>query len=163
MNNKQEQPSDTAPAARATLVFGLGKEEYAIDIAMVQELRGYGQVTRLANAPDYIKGFINLRGVIVPLLDLRIKFGLDVPVYDSTTVVIILDLGGRTVGIVVDRVNEVVDLWPEQLRPAPQISGAIDTGHVLAVATIDERLLILVDIVQLLGGILDTAPERLAA
>lgn len=163
MNRTVESSPAAAPAARATLVFGLGREEYAIDIGLVQELRGYDNVTRLANAPDYVKGFINLRGVIVPLLDLRIKFGTAAPAYDATTVVIILDLGGRTVGIVVDRVTEVVDLMPDQLRPAPQISGSIDTRHVLAIATLDERMLILVDIAQLLGSFLDAAPERLAA
>ncbi|WP_295993678.1 chemotaxis protein CheW [Rugamonas sp.] len=163
MNRTEDPSSAAAPAARPTLVFGLGREEYAIDIGLVQELRGHDNVTRLANAPDYVKGFINLRGVIVPLLDLRIKFGLAAPACDATTVVVILDLGLRTVGVVVDRVTEVVDLMPNQLRPAPAIGGGIDTGHVLAIATLDERMLILVDIGRLLGGFLDAAPERLAA
>ncbi|KIF80195.1 chemotaxis protein CheW [Noviherbaspirillum autotrophicum] len=132
------------------LIFGLGGEEYGIGIRNVQELRGYETVTRIANAPDYIKGVINLRGAIVPILDMRIKFGLDAPTYDALTVVVILNLDGRLVGIVVDRVSDVVTLKPEQIRPAPPMHGeALDTGYLLALGTLDDRMLILVDIDKL--------------
>lgn len=153
---------EAASAGRETLVFGLGREEYAIDIAHVQEIRGYDVVTRMANAPDYLKGVVSLRGVIVPLVDLRIRFGLGAPRYDASTVVIVLTLGASTVGIVVDSVADVLTLAPEQLRPAPQMGGtAVD--HVLAIATHDERMLIVVDIAAVLGdmGMLERA--RLAA
>lgn len=137
-----EQPSSIE---RTTLVFGVGKEEYAIDIAQVQELRGYDNVTRLANAPACLKGVTNLRGVIVPLIDLRIRLGQPDPTYDATTVVVVLNLGRHTVGIVVDRVADVVDLSPEQLRPAP-VRGDPGTEHVLAIGAVGDRMLIVIDI-----------------
>lgn len=152
--------SQEGAGRRTTLVFGIGREEYAIDIALVQELRGYGGVTRLANAPDCLKGVIHLRGAIVPLIDLRIKFGQAAPGYDASTVVAILNLGGRTLGIVVDRVADVVALTPEQLHPAPRV-GAPD--HVLAVASVDQRMLILVDMARLLAGFHTDTPLPLAA
>jgi purine-binding chemotaxis protein CheW len=148
-------------SARSNLVFGLGAEEYAIDIALVQELRGYDQVTRLANAPDYLKGVINLRGVIVPLIDLRIRLGLAVPTYNATTVVIILATPEHTTGIVVDSVADVVNLEPGQIKPAPQLRhGASE--YVLAIASVEQRMLIMLDIGAMLRG-LTTEPEALAA
>jgi len=155
---------DATSGRRTTLVFGLGQEEYAIDIALVRELRAYGAVTRLVNAPACLKGVTNLRGVIVPLVDLRIMFGRPAPDYDASTVVVILDLGGRTVGIVVDRVADVVALARAQLHPAPRLGAAVAGGadHVLAVATVEGRMLILVDMARLLAGY-HAAPLPLAA
>jgi len=92
------------------LAFTLGKEEYGIDILKVQEIRGYEAVTRIANSPDFIKGVVNLRGIIVPIVDMRIKFQLGEPTYDQFTVVIILNIGGRVVGMVVDSVSDVITL-----------------------------------------------------
>jgi purine-binding chemotaxis protein CheW len=156
LNAPSEQPG------RSNLVFGLGTEEYAIDIALVQELRGYDQVTRLANAPDYLKGVINLRGVIVPLIDLRIHLGLGAPTYNATTVVIILATPEQTTGIVVDSVAEVVSFEPEQIKPAPQLRhGAND--YVRAVASIEQRMLIMLDIAAMLHALTMAEPEALAA
>ncbi|WP_341865509.1 chemotaxis protein CheW [Janthinobacterium svalbardensis] len=104
---------------RELLVFGLGNEEYAIDIGLVQEIRGYGAVTRMANAPAFLKGFIHLRGSIVPLIDLRIALGQAEPAYDASTVVIILIFAHGATGIVVDRVADVVPLAPAQIKPPP--------------------------------------------
>jgi len=160
MEHTTASPAAAGPEPRRTLVFGLGAEDYAIDIGLVQELRGYGAVTRLANAPDCLKGVINLRGAIVPLVDLRIKFGLPVPGYDASTVVIVLNLGRRTVGVVVDRVDEVVGVEPEQLQPPPQLGEVGVTDHVLGVATVDQRMLILVDMARLLA---EFNPDRAAA
>ena len=103
------------------LAFTLGREEYGIDILQVQEIRGYEPVTRIANAPDFIKGVVNLRGTIVPIVDMRIKFNLGTPTYDQFTVVIILNIAGRVVGMVVDSVSDVITLTPEQIKPAPGI------------------------------------------
>jgi purine-binding chemotaxis protein CheW len=139
-------------AQREVLVFGLGAEEYAVDIGLVQELRGYEAVTALANAPAYFKGVVNLRGVIVPLVDLRLRFGQREVGYDATTVVVVLNLAQHTVGIVVDRVADVVTLGAGQVKPAPQCGGAIDAAYLLGLATLDERLLILVDIGAMLAG-----------
>lgn len=147
-----------AVTASSNLVFNLGAEEYAIDIALVRELRGYGRVTRLAGAPPCMMGVVNLRGVIVPLIDLRIRLGRPAPSYGETTVVIILAVDGGTTGIVVDGVADVIDLAPEQIKPAPR--QGVD-GHVLGVAAVDERLLMLLDIGALLRG--DARPVALAA
>ena len=147
-----------AVTASSNLVFNLGTEEYAIDIALVRELRGYGRVTRLADAPPCMVGVVNLRGAIVPLVDLRIRLGRPAPRYDETTVVIILAVDGGTTGIVVDGVADVMDLVPEQIKPPPR--QGVD-GHVLGVAAVDERLLMLLDIGVLLRG--DARPVALAA
>ncbi|WP_072324894.1 chemotaxis protein CheW [Marinospirillum alkaliphilum] len=132
------------------LTFTLGEEEYAIDILKVQEIRGYDAVTRIANTPDYIKGVINMRGVIVPVVDMRLKFHVGQAVYDQFTVMIILNLGERVVGMVVDGVSDVVALAPEQIRPAPEFGAAMDTQYIQGLASIDKRMAIVVDIEKLM-------------
>ncbi len=134
------------------LTFILGHEEYGIDILKVQEIRGYDAVTAIANMPEFIKGVINLRGIIVPIVDLRIKFGLSDVSYDAFTVVIILNLGTRVVGIVVDSVSDVLTLKPEQIRAVPELSAKLDTRYILGLGTVDDRMLILVDIEKLMLG-----------
>jgi purine-binding chemotaxis protein CheW len=134
------------------LAFTLGQEEYGIDIQKVQELRGYDTVTRIANAPDFIKGVVNLRGVIVPIIDMRIKFNLGTPVYDQFTVVIILNIAGRTMGMVVDSVSDVITLSAEQVKPAPEMGAALDTDYLIGLGTLDDRMLILVDIDRLMSS-----------
>jgi purine-binding chemotaxis protein CheW len=134
------------------LTFTLGKEEYGIDILKVQEIRGYDAVTTIANTPDFIKGVINLRGIIVPIVDLRIKFKMPVVEYDQFTVVIILNFGSRVVGIVVDSVSDVLTLTSEQIRPAPGLSAALDTRYIMGLGTVDARMLILVDIEKLMSS-----------
>lgn len=136
------------------LAFKLGSEEYGIDILRVQEIRSYEAPTRIANAPAFIKGVINLRGVIVPIIDMRLKFKLEQANYDGFTVVIVLNIGKQVVGMVVDAVSDVISLTPEQLRPVPEFSSAIDTNHVLAIGSVQERMLILLDIEKLM-----TSPE----
>jgi purine-binding chemotaxis protein CheW len=134
------------------LAFTLGKEEYGISIQKVQELRGYETVTRIANAPPFIKGVVNLRGIIVPIVDMRIKFNLGTPTYDQMTVVVILNVVGRVVGMVVDSVSDVVTLSQAQIKPAPEMSGAMATDYLTGLGTIDERMLILVDIDKLMSS-----------
>lgn len=149
-------------ASNEFLSFRLGSEEYGIDILKVQEIRGYDAVTRIANTPEFIKGVINLRGTIVPIIDLRIKFALGDPSYDEFTVVIILNVAGRVVGVVVDSVSDVLTLTDAQIRPAPDFSAALDTRYVTGLGAIDERMLILVDIERLIGsrdmGLIDEQP-----
>lgn len=149
--------------ARELLVFGLGNEEYAIDIGLVQEIRGYGAVTRVANAPAFLKGFIHLRGSIVPLIDLRIALGQAEPAYDASTVVIILIFAHGATGIVVDRVADVVPLAPAQIKPPPQLHGSAMAGHVTAIGSLDERMLIVLDMNSLLSGLGVQATGKLAA
>jgi len=163
----QTIPPDAAAAAFSGplqfIAFTLGREEYGIDIQNVQELRGYEQPTAIASAPDFIKGVVNLRGVIVPIVDMRIKFKLGAPVYDQFTVVLILNIRGRTVGMVVDSVSDVITLAPEQIKPAPQMQGAVDLEYMIGLGTLDDRMLILVDIAKLLSGADIGLIEKLAA
>ena len=132
------------------LAFKLGAEEYGIDILRVQEIRSYEEPTRIANAPVHVLGVVNLRGVIVPIIDMRLKFNLAQASYDSFTVVIVLNIGARVMGMVVDAVSDVITLTPEQLRPVPEFNSAIESGHLLAIGVIDQRMLILVDIEKLM-------------
>ncbi len=133
------------------LSFGLGAEQYAIDILKVQELRGYDAVTRIANAPEFIKGVVNLRGVIVPIVDLRIKFSLADPVYNEFTVVIVLNIGKRVIGAVVDSVSDVVRLAESDIHPPPEF-GSFDTKYLVGLATVGESMLILLDIEKMLSS-----------
>lgn len=137
-------------SANEFLAFTLGSEEYGIDILKVQEIRGYEAVTRIANAPEFLKGVINLRGIIAPIVDMRIKFNLGTPTYDQLTVVIILNIDGRVVGMVVDSVSDVMTLLPEQVRPAPEMGTTFSGDYLIGLGTLDERMLILVDIVKLM-------------
>ena len=157
MSTAQTAPSAPtgAPALlhaspREVLSFKLGAEEYGIDILRVQEIRGYEPPTRVANAPEFIKGVVNLRGVIVPVVDMRIRFGLAEVQYNSFTVVIVLNVAGRTVGMVVDSVSDVMELEPGQVKPAPDFNAAIDASYITGLGTVrhgdEERMLILMDI-----------------
>ena len=147
----QENQGQAAEAgSRELLTFTLGSEEYGIDILKVQEIRGYDAVTTIANSPEFIKGVINLRGIIVPIVDMRIKFGLGNVTYNNLTVVIILNIANRVVGIVVDGVSDVIALTPDQLKAAPEFSGAMDTQYITGLGTVDERMIIVVDIEKLM-------------
>lgn len=143
--------SNTKSAAGEYLTFLLGQEEYGLEILKVQEIRGYDAVTQIANTPDFIKGVINLRGQIVPVVDLRIKFHLGKIQYDEFTVVIILHLSGRVVGIVVDGVSDVMAINEDQLRDVPSLITSIDTKFIVGLATVESKMLILVDIEQLMS------------
>lgn len=135
---------------REFLTFTLGGEEYGIDILKVNEIRGWEIPTSIANTPAFIKGVINLRGIIVPIVDLRIKLRLGEARYDGFTVVVIVSIARRVVGIVVDAVSDVITLMPQQIRPAPEFGGALDTRFITGIGTVDQRMLILADIEQLL-------------
>ena len=154
------------PSGQEFLVFTLGDEEYGIDILKVQEIRGYGQVTRIANTPAFIKGVTNLRGVIVPIVDLRVKFSQGDVEYNDNTVVIVLNLGQRVVGIVVDGVSDVLSLTADQIRPAPEFAVTLSTEYLTGLGALGERMLILVNIEKLLNSeemaLLDIAANHVA-
>lgn len=145
------------------LAFTLGQEEYGVDIQKVQELRGYDAVTRIANAPEHIKGVVNLRGIIVPIIDMRIKFNLGTPTYDQFTVVIILNIASRVMGMVVDSVSDVITLSPEQVKPAPEMGAVLDADYLIGLGTLDDRMLILVDLEKLMTSEDMGLVEKLAA
>ncbi len=149
---RDAQASITSTAAQEYLTFTLGAEEYGVNILKVQEIRGYEKPTAIANAPAYIKGVVNLRGTIVPIVDMRIKFNLGDATYDQFTVVIILNVADRVVGMVVDGVSDVITLSAEQMKPAPDFSSSFDTEYITGLGTVEDRMLILVDIEKLMGG-----------
>ena len=145
-------PSDTRHLRGEYLTFRLGHEEYGIDILKVQEIRSYEAPTRIANAAACFKGVVNLRGVIVPIVDLRIKFGCEHADYNGFTVVIVLNIRGRVVGAVVDSVSDVLELPGEAVRPAPDMDSHQDIRFITGIASLQERMLILLDIERLMGS-----------
>ncbi|MDP2248332.1 MAG: chemotaxis protein CheW [Nitrosomonadales bacterium] len=158
--NNQSTDADT----KEYLAFVLGEESYILDILNVQEIRGYDDVTKIANVPDFIKGVVNLRGTIVPIIDLRLMLRLSAITYNDLTVVIILNMNGRVFGIVVDGVSDVVNFDPGLIRPIPEIVTSIDTKYITGLATIGEKMFILVDIDRLInswgGGFFDPVAHK---
>ena len=138
--------------SREMLVFKLGNEEYGVDILKVQEIRGYEKVTPIPRSPDFLKGVVNLRGSIVPVIDLRVKFGLASVTYDSLTVVIVLRIAGRIIGAVVDGVSDVVQLTPNEIKEAPRLGSMVDSSYLAGVATKDKRMILALDIEKLLSA-----------
>jgi len=149
-------PERAAAAPREYLSFRLGAEEYGIDILRVQEIRGYTEPTHIANAPAFVKGVLNLRGVIVPIVDLRTKFCLEEVKYDGLTVTIVLIVCKRVIGVVVDSVSDVLELKTDQIKPAPEFNGAANADYITGLGCVNndgvERMLILVDIEQLMSS-----------
>jgi purine-binding chemotaxis protein CheW len=139
-------------ATREILVFVLGTEEYGVDILKVQEIRGYDKVTPIPSAPDYLKGVVNLRGSIVPIVDMRVKFRLPEVRYDQFTVVVILRISERTIGVVVDGVSDVVHLTASDVKPAPQLGSIVDSSYIAGLATQNDRMVLLLDIEKLLSS-----------
>lgn len=164
LNQAAQQARQGAAVQTASaeyLTFRLGAEEYGIDILRVQEIRSYEEPTRIANAPSFIKGVVNLRGVIVPVVDLRLKLGCASAEYNGFTVVIVLNVRGRVVGAVVDSVSDVIELGGGQIRPAPEMNTTVDTTFITGIASVAERMLILMDIEALMSsadmGLIDAA------
>lgn len=139
-------------ASSEFLAFSLGDEAYGVDILKVQEIRGHETVTKIANAPEFLRGVVNLRGIIVPLVDMRIKFRLPQVVYNEFTVVIVLNVCGRVIGMVVDGVSDVFELSPEQIHPAPEFGSSLDTQYLIGMGTTDDRMIILIDIERLMSA-----------
>ena len=154
-------------ASEQYLTFMLAGEEYGVDILRVQEIKGWDKVTRIPHTPEYILGVINLRGAVVPILDLRRRFGLETIEFGATTVVIVVRVvsagGERTVGVVVDAVSEVYNVDPADTKPPPDVCGTVDTVFVKALATMDEKMLILLDIDRLIGSSVDHIATGAAA
>ncbi len=154
MQTASDNKSGVAAGADSSqyLTLRLGKEEYAIDILCVQEIRSYEEPTRMVNAPSFIKGVINLRGVIVPIVDLRMKLSLDQVEYNDFTVVIILNVRGTVIGAVVDSVSDVVTLSAEMVKPAPQFETTLDTRFITGLASVGERMLIVMNMEAMMSN-----------
>jgi len=149
---RHEAARAAAAAGGEFLTFRLGAEEYGIDILKVQEIRSYEQPTRIANAPAFVKGVVNLRGVIVPIVDLRLKLACETAEYNSFTVVIVLNVRGRVVGAVVDSVSDVLELSRDAVKAAPEMSTAVDTSFITGIGSVNDRMLILMDIEALMSS-----------
>lgn len=134
------------------LTFKLAGEEYGVGILSVQEIRGWSAVTAIPHSPAWLLGVINLRGVVVPIIDLRIKFNFGKAEYNEFTVVIIMNVGARVVGVVVDGVSDVITLSPDQIKPAPSLGNNTDTSHIIGFGTLDDRMRILMDVERLMAG-----------
>ena len=141
----------SAAAACQFLTFLLGAEQYGVRILKVQEIRGYSAVTPIPNTPSYIKGVINLRGTVVPVVDLRAKFSLEAAEFNKFTVIIVVTVGAKVIGLVVDAVSDVLDVPAEEMRMAPDLGGRVDTRFICGMATIGDQLTLLLDIDRLLG------------
>lgn len=152
-----QRRQDLAEVAQEFVIFSLGREQYAIDILRAQEIRSYEPPTQIPNAPPFIKGVIDLRGVIVPILDLRLKFALDWVGYDDSTVVIVVNVANRTVGLVVDAVSDVLQIDFADRKAAPEFSDCAETSFITGIASVQAesgaRMLILVDVERLIAGV----------
>jgi len=160
------EPAASQGAINQYLSFTLGAEQYGVDILKVQEIRDYGAVTRVPDAPDYIKGVINLRGTIIPVMDLRLKLNMCDANYDDFTVMIVLNLATRVIGVVVDGVSDVIEIKADDILPPPEFGVAVDTRAISGISTIDGRMVMLLDIDALIEtsdlGAVDAAPEAAA-
>jgi purine-binding chemotaxis protein CheW len=142
-------------SSRQFLTFALGQEEYGVEILKIQEIRGFSQITPLPNAPTYVKGVLNLRGTIVPIVDLRKKFGMPEEAYTTFTVIVVVQVQGKTIGFVVDAVSDVLTVSGDAIQPTPDIHGQIDTACLTGLAPTGERgekLVILLDIDKVMAA-----------
>lgn len=153
MNVNEKNNAAVPPGSREYLTFRLENEEYGIDILKVQEIRGYESPTRIAHSPEFIKGVVNLRGTIVPIVDMRVRFNCKLVKYDDFTVVIILNLRNRIVGIVVDSVSDVMEIATDNIQSAPDIESAIDSACIFGLGSVNDRMLILLDIEKLMSNV----------
>jgi purine-binding chemotaxis protein CheW len=151
----QDKTAQGVDAPREFLTFCIGAEEYGIDILRVQEIRSYEAPTRITGAPRFVTGVTNLRGVIVPVVDLRLRLLADAR-HDASTVIVVLNVHGRVVGVVVDSVSDVIEFSAEQVKPAPRFNDTVNANHIVGIASVEgsagERMLILLDIEALLAG-----------
>ena len=152
MNNGNANGALEDADAQQFLTFRLAGEEYGVGILTVQEIRGWSSVTKVPHTPAWLLGVVNLRGVVVPIIDLRIKFNCASAEYNETTVVIILTVATRVIGVVVDAVSDVITLGSQQIKPAPSLGNGAETRHIIGFGTLDERMRILMDVEKLMAG-----------
>jgi purine-binding chemotaxis protein CheW len=145
----QENIQDAATMLQQ-LTFTLAGEEYGVDILAVREIRGWSRVTRIPQTPEHLLGVLNLRGAIVPIMDLRLRFGLERESFGDNTVVIIVAVEERLFGIVVDAVSDVVDIDPAAIKPVPDMGVVVDTRYLKGLATHVERMVMLLDVEKLM-------------
>ncbi|HTE39704.1 MAG TPA: chemotaxis protein CheW [Steroidobacteraceae bacterium] len=166
---KASEPSGEAKASGShqVLTFTLGNETYGVDILRVQEIRGWAPVTRIPQSPPHVLGVLNLRGSIVPIVDLRMRFALERAAYTAVTVIIVLSVEGvngrRDIGVVVDGVSDVVDIDRANVRPPPDLGGQVKTEFIRGLAAVGDQMTMLLDIDRLIGGDMTTVASLPAA
>jgi purine-binding chemotaxis protein CheW len=153
MAQVETQAAKVAPGAegRQYLTFRLGDEEYGVEILKVQEIKGYSAITPIPNTPSYIKGVMNLRGTIVPVLDLRARFGMSQTEYTPFTVIIVVTVGPKVMGLVVDAVSDVLDIPRENVQATPDFGSQVDARYLDGMAKAGDKLVVLLDIDRVLG------------
>src|ERR1700733_9097987 len=163
--NGTSAPSPTAPGSHQVLTFVLGSETYGVDILRVQEIRGWSSVTKIPHAPPHVLGVLNLRGSIVPIVDMRMQFNLERAEYTAVTVIIVLSVKSRTgrrdFGVVVDGVSDVVTVNEAQVKPAPDLGSRAATEHIRGLMPVADRMVVLLDIDRLIGHELGTQGDAL--
>jgi len=166
MNNAVSKSGESSPEARQVLTFSLGEEAYGVDILRVQEIRGWSPVTRIPQSSAHVLGVLNLRGSIVPIIDMRVRFSLEKADFTPLTVIIVLSIqtasGRRECGLVVDSVSDVLDISADAMRPAPNLGGNVSAELIEGLATVDNRMLILLNVDELVGRELGPVAQPLA-
>lgn len=133
------------------IVFQIGNEEYAVPVDQVGSIERLQPITRVPRTANFVKGIINLRGVVIPVIDLRLRFGMEEASYTESTRIIIIHLDQVEVGLIVDVANDVIDLHEEMIEPTPEVVGTVDVDYILGVAKLEKRLLILLDLQKVLS------------
>ncbi len=149
--NGEGSHRDREGGQRLLVTFSLGEEEYGMEAAQVQEIVALSRITALPNLPDFVKGLVNLRGSVVPVMDLAARFGLPVRPYGPHTAVVVVRTGGRTMGVIVEAVNDVVELCDEEVQPLPDLPVRVDTRFIRGIGRKDDRFIILVDVNRVLS------------
>lgn len=150
--NPEGTTSDIQRLVGKYLSFILKDEEYGVEIIKVREIIGLMEITPIPNTPENIKGVINLRGKVIPVIDLRLKFGMNEVEYTNETCIIVLEVGNTLRGIIVDTVSEVLDISEEELEPAPSFGNEVDTGYILGMGKIKNSVKILLDAEKVMSG-----------
>lgn len=156
MKNPNPKQSESGINLNQMLTFMLGDETYGVDILRVQEIRGWSPVTRIPQSPPHVLGVLNLRGSIVPVVDLRMRLNLDRAEYTAVTVIIVLSIdsghGRRDFGVVVDGVSDVINVQGTDVKPPPELGSDVNTDYIQGLATVSDRMVMLLDIDRLIGG-----------
>jgi purine-binding chemotaxis protein CheW len=155
-----EHVSSSLPAGGQFLTFRLAEESFGLEILRVQEIKGYSTITPIPNAPPHVRGLMNLRGAVIPIIDLRRKFGMPDTDYTKFTVIIVVTVGIKVVGLIVDAVSDVVDLQASDLAPAPELDASVDLSYLTGLGKSGDQLITLLDVDRL--AMLGTLPDAVA-
>ena len=143
---KQEQISKVESDELQLVSFNIGTEEFGVDILKVQEINRMVEITKVPQAPTYVEGVINLRGKVIPIVDLRMRFNLELKEHDKNTRIVVVDIGGNIMGMIVDSVSEVLRLPASTIEPPPEIVTGVNSEYIKGVAKLEDRLLIFLDL-----------------